>query len=94
MRGVRMLASDNKADSARECNEIKAKDTHQKQPPSLTEDIIGVNISERKSGREDEKAKKRELVSPTRGRNWYCSRVGWGIAPRLEHMFLLAGYCK
>ena len=20
------------------------------------------------------------------------SRVGWGIAPRLEHMFLLAGY--
>ena len=21
-------------------------------------------------------------------------RVGWGIAPRLEHMFLLAGYFK
>ena len=74
MRDVRMLASDNKADSGRECNEIKAKDTHQKQPPSLTEDIIGVNISERKSGRERmKKRKKRELVSPTRGRNWYCS---------------------
>ena len=24
----------------------------------------------------------------------FTFRVGWGIAPRLEHMFLLAGYFK
>ena len=44
--------------------------------PSYAPDIIGVNISEQKSGTERmKKRKKREsvIVFTTRGRNWYCS---------------------
>ena len=53
----------------------------QGRPPSLwmenvSERFIGVNVSERKSGTErTKKRKKREFVffPTTRGRNWYCS---------------------